>query len=154
VNGERETLAISDFLLGPMTTALQPGDLLLGIELAKASKSAGSAYCKWGIVRDALPTVGVATYVGLSPGGNCAEARIAVGGLADGPKRASGAERLLANADLDDDAVLRDCARKAAAECETSNDHWLSAEYKTLLVERLCLEMLGKAIARARGVQA
>jgi aerobic carbon-monoxide dehydrogenase medium subunit len=149
-DGRRELVLIDDFLHGPMTTALEEGDLLLGVELPVHANRASSAYRKWGVVVDALPTIGVAVFVELASASTCRSARIAVVGLPGGPARAVKAEEMLKSANLDDAAALAACAKQAATECEAAADPWVSASYKAHLVERLSLEMIGVAVRRAR----
>jgi carbon-monoxide dehydrogenase medium subunit len=149
-DGRRESLAIDDFLQGPMTTALSEGDLLLGIEMPVPANPASSAYRKWGVVVDALPTIGVAVFVELASASSCRNARIAVVGLPGGPARTPQAEARLKAANLEDPAALAACAKAAAEECETAADPWVGASYKSHLIERLCLEMIGTAVRRAR----
>ena len=149
-DGRRESVAIDDFLQGPMTTALGEGDLLLGIEMPIPANPAASAYRKWGVVVDALPTIGVAVFVELASGSSCRNARIAVVGLPGGPARTPQAEARLEAANLGDPSALAACAKAAAEECETAADPWVGASYKSHLIERLCLEMIGTAVGRAR----
>lgn len=149
-DGRRESLPIDDFLQGPMSTALAEGDLLLGIEMAVPSGAAASAYRKWGVVVDALPTIGVAAYVELASPSRCRQARIAVVGLPGGPGRAGRAEEMLRSANLDDAAALAACGQAAAAELEAASDPWVSADYKKHLISRLGLEVIGTAVRRAR----
>ena len=149
-DGRRDLVLIDDFLHGPMTTALEEGDLLLGVEMPVPANRASSAYRKWGVVVDALPTIGVAVFVELATASTCSNARIAVVGLPGGPARAVKAEAMLKSANLDDAAALAACAKQAAAECEAAADPWVSASYKAHLIERLSLEMIGVAVRRAR----
>ena len=151
-NGATETLRIDDFLLGPMTTALDDGDLLTAIVLRKPGGICGSAYRKWGIVTDSLPVISVAVFFELDSSGKCRAARFAVGGLDSGPQRSAAAEeKLSANADVTDAGVLRKCALAAAEELSTAGDPWISADFKAQLIGQLGTEMLIKAAARARG---
>jgi aerobic carbon-monoxide dehydrogenase medium subunit len=150
-NGSRESIPIDDFLLGPMTTALEDGDLLLAVVLRKPGGACGSAYRKWGIVTDSLPVISVGVFLQLDDTGKCTAARFAVGGLDSGPQRSPAAEqRLLAGVDVANDEALRECALVAAAELTTSSDPWIAAEFKTQLIGQLGTEMLSKAAERAR----
>lgn len=150
-SGSIETLSIDDFLLGPMTTALGDGDLLTAILLQVPDKASGSAYCKWSIVKDSLPVIGVGVFLELSDSGKCTSARFAVAGLSGGARRSAAAENELANGvDVSDTEALRACALAAANELETIDDPWIAAEYKTHLIGQLGTEMLIKAAARAR----
>jgi len=148
--GERDSVPIEQFLIAPLTTALEEGDLLLAVELAPARAAAGSAYRKWGIVRDALPVIGVGVYLELASARRCRAARFAVGGLPAGPQLSPAAARALTAADLDDPGAPAACARAGAAELETADDPWIGADYKTHLIEQLGREVIADALARAR----
>jgi len=149
--GSEEQMAIDDFQVGPLTTALDEGDLLTGIELEIPERAAGSAYRKWGIVQDALPVIGVAVYRELDRHGQCARARFAIGGLPSGPQRCGDVEaRLVEGIDLEDPRARRGCARIAADVAEPDDDPWISSDYKRHLIERLGGEMLERAFHRAR----
>lgn len=149
-NGRTETIKIDDFLRGPMETALDEGDLLLSIKLPKSDSPAGSAYKKWGVVKDALPVIGVGTFIELSTDSKCSRAGFAVGGLPDGPRRSRQAEEILTNGDISREDCLRDAVMAAAAEIETASDPWISAEFRTHLIESLGKEMLAKSLNLAR----
>lgn len=144
---------IDDFQQGPLTTALQPNDLLYCIELAKPRHRAGSAYRKWGIVKDALPVIGFGCYLEIDGQGRCLTARIAIGGLENGPERASEAEQqMVGELDLEDPAIITKIARTASESTSTAGDHWVSAEYKSHLIERLGSDVLSLAVLRAKEI--
>ncbi len=150
-NGSSESILIDDFLLGPMTTALDHGDLVTAIVLQAPRTASGSAYCKWGIVKDAVPVIGVAVFVEVTDAGKCSAARFAVAGLSGGPQRSSAAENMLVSGiDVSETEALRACAFAAADELETSDDPWISGDYKTQLIGQLGTAMLIKAAVRAR----
>jgi carbon-monoxide dehydrogenase medium subunit len=134
-----------------MVTALEQGDLLTAVVLPEANGSSGSAYRKWGIVKDAVPVVGVAAFLALDDSGRCTDARFVVGGLDEGPQRSAAAERMLTGGcDPADPAALSDCANAAAEEIATSDDHRASADYKKQLIRQLGAEVLATASERAR----
>ncbi|MEX2525262.1 MAG: xanthine dehydrogenase family protein subunit M [Gammaproteobacteria bacterium] len=150
-NGNTEKLVIDDFLRGPMETALEEGDLLLSIKLPKSSAAAGSAYKKWGVVKDALPVIGVGIYVELNSTDKCCSARFAVGGLADGPQRSRNAEQVLMDGNISDSDCLQEALVAAANEIETVSDPWISAEYRSHLINSLGAEVLETSLNLARG---
>jgi carbon-monoxide dehydrogenase medium subunit len=148
--GKVETIKIDDFLKGPMETALEEGDLLLSVKLPVNETAAGSAYKKWGVVTDALPVIGVGVYIELSSTKKCKKARFAVGGLQNGPARAYQAEQLLVESDISQAESLKQAATKAAEEIETADDPWISADYRSYLIERLGTEMLETSLSSAK----
>jgi aerobic carbon-monoxide dehydrogenase medium subunit len=149
--GVTDQLIIDDFLQGPLTTALEAGDLLYCLDLQKPELRAGSAYRKWGVVKDALPVIGVGVFLTCDSGDRCVNARIAVGGLEGGPQRLPEAENnLTSSASICDIEVIAQTARIAAESVEAPGDPWISADYKVHLIERLTAEMLTLAANRAR----
>jgi carbon-monoxide dehydrogenase medium subunit len=146
--GGRRTLVADDFIKGPLETARADDEVLIAITLPATRAPAGSAYKKWGLVTDALPVVGVCASVELDGAGACAKARIAVGGLASGPRRAKGAEALLVSKRAADAGAA---AEKAAAELETQSDLWADAGYRKTLIRSLGAEVIARAFARAAG---
>jgi xanthine dehydrogenase YagS FAD-binding subunit len=117
-NGER-AIPIADFHTLPgdtpqRDTTLQPGELILGVDLPPSPFAAHAHYLK---VRDrasyAFALVSVAAALDLQ-GGVVRNARIALGGVAHKPWRAPEAEAILLGKPLDD-AVLKSCAAAAVA---------------------------------------
>ncbi len=150
-NGNTEKLIIDDFLRGPMETALEEGDLLLSIKLPKPGVAAGSAYKKWGVVKDALPVIGVGIYIELTSTDKCCNARFAVGGLTDGPQRARKAEQILLDGNISDGDCLQEALVAAVNEIETASDPWISAEYRSHLINSLGAEVLETSLNLAKG---
>jgi xanthine dehydrogenase YagS FAD-binding subunit len=95
-------------------TTLQPGELITGIDLPPPVFAAHAHYLK---VRDrasyAFALVSVAAALQME-NGVVRQARIALGGVAHKPWRATGAEAMLVGKTLDD-ALLKQCAAAALA---------------------------------------
>jgi xanthine dehydrogenase YagS FAD-binding subunit len=117
-DGER-TIAIADFHTLPgdtpqRDTTLRPGELILGIDLPPPAFADHAHYLK---VRDrasyAFALVSVAAALQMEDG-VVRQARIALGGVAHKPWRATEAEAMLAGKALSD-ALLRQCAATALA---------------------------------------
>jgi len=151
-NGDIETVNINNFLKGPMETALEEGDLLLSITLPVNQTASGSAYKKWGVVKDALPVIGVGVYIELASDKACRKARFVVGGLPNGPGRSYQAENLLVESDISNKDTLIQAANAAADEIETADDPWITADYRSHLIKNLGTEMLETSfnLAKAR----
>lgn len=148
--GARRTLAAEDFIGTPLETAREAGEILVSISVPAPSGKAGSAYKKWGLVTDALPVIGVCAFVQLGSSGACESARIAVGGLATGPKRAKAAEAALRGVKAGDRDAIAKAAQAAAGEIATQDDHWADAAYRKQLIGTLGAEVIGTAFARAK----
>jgi aerobic carbon-monoxide dehydrogenase medium subunit len=145
----RRSLLAEEFLQGPLETARHDDEILVAVTLSKPPAMSGSAYKKWGLVTDALPVVGVCASVELGDDRRCREARLAIGGLATGPRRAkTGEEALIGVAGTDAPAISK-AAETAAASTETQSDMWADAEYRKKLIETLARDVIAIAFARA-----
>ena len=150
-DGTREVPA-DDFLIAPLETARRDDEILLGVRFALPSGKGGSAYKKWGLVKDALPVVGVCVAVTLDAGGRCATARIALSGLAAGAQRAVSGEAALVGS-AGDATSLEAVFAGVAQAVETQADKWASSAYRQQLIRSLGVEVARTAFARAKGEQ-
>lgn len=143
----RRTLPLADFLVGPWATALEPGELLLAIEVPALPAGAGMAHQRFHTHE--RPTATVSCLVRVD-GGHITEARIAVGSVGPRALRAPDAERLvegLSVADLDP-VVLRAAGEAAATVAEPDTDGNGSAAYKADLVAVLVGRAIRDALTR------
>jgi CO/xanthine dehydrogenase FAD-binding subunit len=99
------TIAAGDFFLGPLTTALEPDELLTEIEVPPLPDGARTAFVEHARTHGDFAIAGAAVVV--APG---ADARIALLGAGPAPLRAGDAERALREG-----ADAREAARLAAA---------------------------------------
>jgi carbon-monoxide dehydrogenase medium subunit len=119
------------------------------VTLPAPRQSCGSAYKKWGLVTDALPVAGVCAFIELGDDGRCELARLAVGGLATGPRRAKTGEKALIGVSATDASAISEAAETAAASTETQSDMWADAEYRKRLIATLARQVITSAFARA-----
>ena len=111
-------------------TSLEPGELLLRVELPALPAGARTTYKKFlPATFDDYATVSVAAVIATDGVGACTHARIALGGAGPVPLRAREAERSLTGRPLDD-AAIREAAALAAAATDPIDDLRGSAEYK------------------------
>ncbi|MBI4694735.1 MAG: FAD binding domain-containing protein [Gammaproteobacteria bacterium] len=146
--GER-TIAIDDFLIGPLETARGEQEVLVSIDWKSAPARSGSAYKKWGLVKDALPVVGVAALVTLEANGACSAARLALAGLTAGAQRVPAGEAALLGS-KGDAASLDRALEAVCANVDLHSDHWADAAYRGQLVRQLGRDVLTSAFARAK----
>ena len=83
--------------------------------------------------------------------GRCASARVAVGGLADGPTRSAAGEAALTGVAQGDGDGIAAAMDAAAAEIETQEDLWADSDYRKQLIRSLGAEVTATAFARAAG---
>lgn len=146
--GER-TLPAEDFLCGPLETERKNDEILVSLNLPAAPAATGSAYKKWGLVTDALPVIGVCAMLTLDASGACVSARVAVGGLSDGPRRSSAAENGLTGVLPGDGDAIAEALQAASDEIETQSDMWADTDYRKQLIRSLGAEVVASAFSRA-----
>jgi carbon-monoxide dehydrogenase medium subunit len=127
--GERR-IPLDAFFVDLFETSLEPGELLVRIEVPPLPPGARATYKKFlPTTRDDYATVSVAASLATDAAGTCTHARIALGGVAAVPLRAREAERSLTDRRLDD-AAIREAAALAAAATDPIDDLRGSASYK------------------------
>ena len=115
----KRSLRAEEFLQGPLETARGDDEIVVAVTLPAPRQSCGSAYKKWGLVTDALPVAGVCAFIERGDDGRCELARLAVGGLATGPRRAKAGEKALIGVSATDASAISEAAETAAASTET-----------------------------------
>jgi carbon-monoxide dehydrogenase medium subunit len=149
-SGARRSVPAREFLIGPLETARAPDEILEGLRFAPPPPRAGSAYRKWGLVKDALPVVGLCVYVELDAGGVCTAARIALSGLPAGAQLAAAGVEHLVGTRGEHDALAR-AFGALADDVEAQSDKWASEAYRRQLIRTLGAEVAAAAFARAAG---
>jgi aerobic carbon-monoxide dehydrogenase medium subunit len=137
------TVAASDFFLDAFTTALEPGELVLEIQVPAQDVTEGSRYEKLPHPASGFAVVGIAVRV-QKTGGRVTLARIGVTGLAGRAFRARNAEAVLEGGGSVADAV----AVLGAGE-EPNSDLYASADYRLHLARVHASRALAAALSRA-----
>ncbi|HUJ28079.1 MAG TPA: xanthine dehydrogenase family protein subunit M [Myxococcales bacterium] len=146
--GER-TLKAADFIVGPLTTALQPGELLLSVSVPLPSGRYGGAYEKLPHPASRFAVVGVAAEVFLDAKGAVENSRIAVTGLGSKATRAGYVEQAL-KGKSPDAAAVKAAAARAAEGIEVRADLMGSAAYKANLAAVYTERAVARAVGRAK----
>lgn len=146
--GER-TLPVSDFFQGMMMTALQEDEILTAIEVAARTPGDGMAYTKFTHPASRYAVVGAAAAVAVK-NGQCAAARVAVGGLLPAAARARAVEKALTGARPSPDAIARAAAQVSASlGADVLEDIYASAEYRKAMAVVYIKRALAAAFDRA-----
>jgi carbon-monoxide dehydrogenase medium subunit len=143
--GER-TLKVEDFIQGPLTTALGPGEIVVQVRVPQFPARTGSAYEKLPHPASRFAVVGVSALVRLEEDRTVARVRVAVTGLGPKVTRATAVERALTGKGSDPSVVDAAVAR-AAEGLELRPDLMGSADYKA----HLAAVYTGRAVRRAIG---
>ena len=150
-DGERE-VAAADFCTGPGHNVLQPGELLVSIQLPPSKTKSSSAYERF-IPRNEMDiaVVGAGSWVQLDEsGGTIEQARITLAAVGPIPLVAQQAADSLAGQEASEEnlAAAGNLAREVASPI---NDMRGTIEYRVHLVGVLVKRTLSRAVARARG---
>ncbi len=126
--GER-MIGGEEFFLTYLTSALDPGEILIETRFPTLPSGAGWSFLELSRRHGDFGIVTVACILALDAKGNCRTARIALGGVAPTPLRATAAEKALAGRKIDN-ALIAEAGAKAAEGTEPESDYHASAEYR------------------------
>jgi len=147
-DGEIKVICADDFFLGPLDTAKSESDILISVSFKKSKTRSGSAYKKWGLVKDALPVVGIAAFVKLDSNGSCCEARIALTGMGVGAQRAAAGETPLLGSDGDPQSIEA-ATENICANIDAPTDLSATSDYRHQLIRSIGAEVILTAFKRA-----
>ena len=147
--GERR-LGATDFFTGLFQTALEPGELIVAVEVPFQADRTGAAFEEFSRRHGDYALVGVAVTVTLDEAGSCAGARIALLSVGEGPVLATRAMERLRGSDLGAPAI-ESAAAVVAEDIEPPSDIHASQAYRRQLARVLTGRALARATLRARG---
>src|SRR5262249_4602683 len=130
-------------------TVRRPGELLTEVSFPALPRHSATAFLKAGRRRAMeISVVCVAARITLDgAGGQCLDARLALGAVGPRAMRAREAERLLAGQTLTGE-LIGEAGQAAAAECRPISDVRASARYRRLLTATLVMRVLARCLER------
>ncbi len=146
--GAARTLPADRFFVGPLATAVAPGELLIDIRVPRASPRTGSAFVEMARRAGDFALVGVAAVIALDGAGRCEWARVALCGVGGTPIRARTAEEALMG-QSPAGAALDEAANRAAAATSPPSDVHASAAFRRKLARHFTREAIRIAAERA-----
>jgi len=132
-DGER-TVAVDDFFVDMLTTALQPNEVLTRIDLNVPAARTGMAYRKMQHPASGYAVVGVAAVVSTDEAGVCASCRVAATGAGAKATRLSATEQALIGQALTPEAIAA-AAEHAGDDVEFLGDIYASEAYRAQLLK-------------------
>jgi carbon-monoxide dehydrogenase medium subunit len=144
--GERQ-LAFADFPLGYMTPAIEPDEMLVGVELPLWPRGHGHGFAEFARRHGDYAIALAAVQLALDASGRIARAAVAIGGVGPAPVRVQAAERALLG-EAPTDAVLA-AAAAACREVEAMDDVQVPGTYRRQLAGVMARRALADAVARA-----
>jgi carbon-monoxide dehydrogenase medium subunit len=146
--GEK-TVKVADLIVGPLTTALEPGELLTQIRIPLPPARTAGAYEKLPNPASRFAIVGVAAEISLDGKGAVQWSRIALTGLGSKVTRAGYVEQALQGKPADP-AAVKSAAARAAEGLDLRPDLTGSPAYKAQLASVYTERAILRASARAR----
>jgi len=147
---EDRTVQAERFLLGPMTTAIEPTEILTEIRVPIFARRCGSAYLKMAQQASGFAIVGVAVWLKTGQQGRCEDIGIGVTGLSDKPFRAHGVEERLRGSKLTP-KLIEESASQVATGIDPLADLHASAEFRAHLARVYTSRAIQEAAKRVRG---
>jgi carbon-monoxide dehydrogenase medium subunit/6-hydroxypseudooxynicotine dehydrogenase subunit alpha len=142
----RRSVGAGEFFVTHLTTALEPDELLVEIEVPPVPAGTGWAFTEYARRHGDFALGGAAALITLEDGA-CTRARIALLAAADTPLRAEEAERSLEGHAVSADAAA-EAARQAVADINPTGDIHGSTEYRRHLIEAMVRRAIEQASER------
>jgi carbon-monoxide dehydrogenase medium subunit len=144
--GSRQVPA-GDFALGPLTTVLEPDELITTVTLPPPPAGARYAYLKYALRPLDFAILGVAVRLAVDTEGRCRDVRIGLNGATGRPLRASEAEQILEGAPAGaGQAQLVAAADAAAGQSEPLGEVFESSAYRREMVRVYVRRALERAL--------
>ncbi|MDE2284150.1 MAG: xanthine dehydrogenase family protein subunit M [Hyphomicrobiales bacterium] len=147
--GER-WIDAADFFVGALTTALEPDEMLMEVELPKAPPRSGACFMEMSRRRGDFAIIGVACIVRLDEAGRCAEARIGLCNAGDGPVFAAQASASLTGRTVGS-VEIGEAAKLVQSDIDPGGSIHASKEFQRHIAGVLTTRALARANERARG---
>jgi len=147
--GER-IVAMEDFSKDILEVALEPGEMLIEIQVPLQKPHTGTAHEKLMVMQGDAGIVGATVSIALKPGnGICEDARIVLSNAASIPLRAKEAERCLIGKTINED-LLFETGEVASKEVSPPSDVHASAEYRREMIKVFVKRATREALERAK----
>ena len=138
------------FFRGFMSTAVEPDELLVAVELEAPAPRTGAAFLEVARRHGDFALVAIAAVVHLAESGSITDTRLALAGVDATPIRARAAEAALVGAMASSEAFA-EAASLATAEIEPHGDLHASSAYRRHVAGVLVARALERAVGRAGG---
>jgi carbon-monoxide dehydrogenase medium subunit len=147
--GGRREVAMKDFALGFMTTALAQDELLTGLGLEMWPTGHGYAFEEFARRHGDFAIASAGVLVLLDSNGFVRRLAVVIGGVGPTPVRLSDAEAAAVGSPVSD--ALVEAVSQAAGQVEAMEDAHVSAKYRRRLAAVLSRRAMERAITRASG---
>lgn len=147
-SGER-WISAPDFFVGMFTTALEPDEILVEIEIPFSSRRTGWSFMEVAPRAGDYAMMGVAVLVTLDDAGKCMQAKLVYLNAGEGPVEAKESEKLLEGEALNDEVIESAAAKASQEEIHPFGNIHASSEFQRHLANVLTKKALKQALQRA-----
>lgn len=148
VSGER-WIAAQDFFVGMFTTALEPDEILVEIELPFMPSRMGWSFMEVAPRAGDYALMGVAALITVDENGNCKQAKLVYLNAGEGPVDAKEAAKLLQGENLNDKLIESAAVLASEQEITPFGNMHASSEFQRHLAKVLTKNTLKLALQRA-----
>ena len=148
-SGER-TLATGDFFQGSLITAIEPGEVLVAIELDAPPPGTGWAFVELARTHGAFALAGAAALLGVGADGRIGHARLALAGVGGTPFVPGWLDEAVLG-EAPGETLFREVGDRVRSEVEPFDDIHAPAQYRSRLAGVLAARALETAAGRANG---
>jgi carbon-monoxide dehydrogenase medium subunit len=138
-----------DFFVGMFTTALEPDEILVEIELPFSPNRTGWAFMEVAPRAGDYAMMGVAALVTLDEAGKCKATKLVYLNAGEGPVEAKEAEKLLEGETLNDELIESAAGKASQEEINPFGNVHTSPEFQRHLANVLTKKALKQALQRA-----
>lgn len=144
------TVAATEFFLGALETALEPGEMLVSIHFPAWPEGRSWGFEEFARRAGDFAMAGAIVLLDRDAGGVCADASLVSFGAGDRALQLARAEDCLRGRELTPD-ILALAAQIAAEDCEPKSDMHAPADYRRALLQTLMLRALNTATGLDQG---
>ncbi|HEX9893308.1 MAG TPA: xanthine dehydrogenase family protein subunit M [Gemmatimonadales bacterium] len=148
--GER-WIPAADFFFGLFATALEPGELLVEIEIPAPAPRTGFAFMEIARRHGDYALAGIAARLELDPAGRCSDVRMVLFGVGEGPVSVAAAEALV-RGESPSEEVFAAAAALVERALDPPGDIHATSAYRRRLAGVLTRRALARAVRRADGL--
>ena len=146
-SGER-TLDPGDFFVGSLTTAIEPGEMLVAVELPAWPEGTATCFAEFSRRQGDFALAGAGAVLAFGEGGRVERAGLALMGVGDGPFDGAAIASELLCGHAPGDAAIRAVAERVASTVEPASDLHAPADYRRHLAGVLTRRALNGAVER------
>jgi carbon-monoxide dehydrogenase medium subunit len=151
----RRELSAQEFFAGMLSTALEPGEMVVEVRYPRPPADTGTAFVEFARRLGDFAIAGAAAMLTVRDG-VCEKARLTIVGMGEGPFRAHAAEAVLTARRIGskgDQDAFTEAAAKVVAALDPTDDVHASSSYRRHLAGVMTVRALETALARTGGQQ-